>query len=243
MSRLCSWSFVLVLAAAVCGFPSLCRANPAAKLDGASPVMGSGDFNRDGLADFVEATSLPDGRHLLTVLLGEAGGRFTRVASPNALGVDPTALVVGDFNGDGNADVIVGDRAGALTEFRGDGRGDLAPAGKIATLGSIVSIAEGHFTRSGALDLAVSDVGSDSGVILLGQGDGSFRAGWTFRLPKPGIAFHIATADFNQDGIPDLAVSSDEDEDYEVLLGTGLGTFAYSAQFSHVRDPNSYCPS
>ena len=210
---------------------------------GESPlVIGSGDFNRDGIADLVEVTA-GEPEPLLTVLLGRADGTFAPVASREAVGGAPTALVVGDFNGDGNSDVIVGDRDGALLEFAGDGRGNLLPARTIATFGSITSIAEGHFTRSGHLDLVVADGRSRSGVVLRGAGDGSFRPVWTFPLPKTGADFHLGTADFNGDGIPDLVISSDDSEDYEVMLGTGMGTFAYSPKYSYIRDPNSYCPS
>jgi FG-GAP-like repeat len=209
-------------------------------------VTGTGDFNRDGIADLVKVTSQDgdnSGRHFLTVLLGRADGTFAAVASQSPIGADPRALVVGDFNGDGNPDVIVGDADGALMEFLGDGRGGMIYAGNIATLGSVASIAVGRFTHSGNLDLAVSDFRSNSGVILLGAGNGSFQLAWSFQLPRMGQEFHIATADFNQDGIADLAIANDDDDNYEVMLGNGNGTFTYAPAFSHIRDPNSYCPS
>lgn len=212
--------------------------------DAAAPVIGTGDFNHDGVADVVEATSLPgSGQHSLLVLLGRADGTFTRIAAHDPIGDHPTAIVVGDFNGDGNDDVIVGDASGALVEFLGDGQGHLTRSGTIATLGSVASIARARFTHSGHLDLVVSDPHADEGVVLLGDGHGGFAPTWTFRLPKIGVEYHIATADFNKDGIPDLVVSSDDDEDFEVLLGTGTGTFSFSSEYSRVRDPNSYCPS
>lgn len=214
--------------------------------DEPSMVIAAGDFNGDGIADLVEATP-PDGEdsgpRSLTVLLGEANGAFVRMPSRNLIGQDPRALVVGDFNGDGKPDVIVGDGDGALLEFLGDGRGNLVPAGKIATLGSVVSIAAGHFTHSGRLDLAVSDVESNSAVIFLNAGDGSFRQTWAFQLPQRGVEFHIATADFDKDGIADLVITSEENSDYEVMLGNGNGAFSYSPKLSHLRDPNSYCPT
>jgi hypothetical protein len=214
--------------------------------DEPSAVIATGDFNRDGIADMVKAT-LPDGKdsgqHFLTVQLGKDDGTFMGVSSHNLIGENPRALVVGDFNGDGNFDVIVGDRDGSLLEFLGDGKGNLVAAGNIAPVGSVASIAIGDFTRDGNLDLVVSDFRSNSAEILLGAGDGSFRLAWSFELPKRGTQFHIATADFNRDGVVDLVITSEDDNNYEVMLGNGNGTFTYAPELSHTRDPNSYCPS
>ena len=218
----------------------------SADIPEAPSAVAVGDFNGDGIADVVEATP-PAGEDprfcSLTVLLGRADGSFLPVASHNLIGKDPRALVVGDFNKDGNLDVIVGDGDGTLLEFLGDGRGNLLRSGEIAALGSVVSIAVGHFTHDGNLDLAVSDAESNSAAILLGAGDGSFRQTWSFELPRRGMGFHIATADFNKDGIADLVITSEDDGNYEVMLGNGNGTFTYAPSLSHLKDPNSYCPT
>ena len=165
------------------------------------------------------------------------------MASRNFIGRDPRALVVGDFNRDGHVDVIVGDGDGTLLEFLGDGTGHLVRSGKISTLGSVVSIAVGRFTHDGNLDFVVSDLESNSAAIFVGTGDGSFRQTWSFALPQRGREFHIATADFNGDGVADLVITSEEDGNYEVMLGNGNGTFTYAPKLSHLKDPNSYCPT
>jgi hypothetical protein len=209
-------------------------------------ALAVGDFNGDGVADVVEATppaGEPSGLYSLTVLLGRADGTFLSVVSHGQIGKDPRALVVGDFNRDGKLDVIVGDGDGTLLEFLGDGKGNLVRSGSIAAVGSVVSIAAGHFTYDGNLDLAVSDLASNSVEIFLGGGDGSFRQTWSFSLPQRGKEFHIAIADFNQDGIADLVITSEEEGNYEVMLGDGNGTFTYAPKLSHVKDPNSYCPT
>lgn len=207
-------------------------------------LVATGDFNRDGIADVAKITDGDgSGRHFLTVLLGQADGSFRTVASHNAVGGDPHQLVVGDLNGDGNPDVIVGDSDGALLEFLGDGRGNMTGGRNIAAFGSVASVAMGRFTKGGNLDLVVSDVRSNTATILLGGGDGSFRLTWSFDLPKRGVEFHVATADFNKDGIVDIVIMSEDNDNYEVMLGNGNGTFTYAPELSHLRDPYSYCPS
>jgi VCBS repeat protein len=62
-------------------------------------------------------------------------------------------------------------------------------------------------------------------------------------LPRRGTEFHVATADFNGDGIADLVITNEDDNNYEVMLGNGNGTFTYAPELSHLKDPYSYCPS
>ena len=201
------------------------------------------DFNHDGIPDMAKVapptgdTSRP--RNLI-VLLGQRDGSFKSTDTDPVLGHDPQAIVVGDFNGDGNPDVIVGDGDGSLMEFLGDGKGNLFPATDIAHMASVVSIAVGDFNHDGILDLAVSDSKSNTVTILFGDGKGSFRFAWSFRLPMQGKIFRLAAADFNGDGLPDLVVTSDDDS-FEVMLGNGNGTFTSSPTLSRLKDPNAHC--
>lgn len=214
--------------------------------DDASALIVTADFNRDGIADIAKvnlSTASGSGARFLSVLLGQADGTFRRVATTPVLGHDPRSLVVADFNGDGNLDLIVGDGDGSVIELLGDGKGHLISAGAIAQLGSVVSIAVSDFNHDGIPDLAVSDFGSNSVTILLGAGKGSFRPAWSFSLPMRGSVFRLAAADFNGDGIPDLAIANDDQNSFEVMLGNGNGTFTYAPALSNVKDPNSYCPS
>lgn len=67
------------------------------------------------------------------------------------------------------------------------------------------------------------------------------KAGWADISEEPSVV--IATGDFNRDGIADLVITSEADNNYEVMPGNGNGTFTYAPELSHIRDPNSYCPS
>ncbi len=249
MIRIAPTATALVFAI-VTALPSVASAAGAARAvsgddpDEAPALIVTADFNGDGIADLAEVTP-PDGdpsgpRHL-TVLLGRGDGTFRQTASRPALGRDPRSMVVGDFNRDGFPDVIVGDSDGSLIELLDDGKGNLVPAGDVARLGSVESIAIGDFDRDGVLDLAVSDPLANTVTVFLGSGNGSFRPVWTFTLPAQGKFYHLITADFNGDGLPDLAIVNDDGDEFVVMIGTGSGTFSYAPELSHTKNPITHC--
>jgi hypothetical protein len=209
----------------------------------AAHLVVTADFNRDGIADLAEV-SAPGGDNgaprVLTVLLGRPGGGFLPNGLELALTSEPKSLVTGDFNGDGIPDLLVGDGDGGVTEFLGDGTGKLVSAGEIAHLGSVSAIAVADFNHDGTLDLAVSDSQDSVVTVLLGGANGSFHTVWSFPLPTRGKVFRVFTADFNGDGLPDLAVTND-DGSFQVMLNNGNGTFTYAPQLSKLVDPNAHC--
>lgn len=102
------------------------------------------------------------------------------------------------------------------------------------------AVAVADFNGDGIPDIAVSDSNSSQTLlaILLGKGDGTFTPVST----SPTVGLYpdsIAVADYNGDGIPDLAVTSVDDNLVTVLLGVGDGTFTSAPQLSTVSTPQS----
>jgi hypothetical protein len=99
-----------------------------------------------------------------------------------------------------------------------------------ATMAEPNAIAAADFNGDGIPDLAVSNSNSNltTLTILLGNMDGTFIAETT----SPTVGLYpdsIAVGDFNGDGIPDLAVTSIDNNNVTILLGNGDGTFRTSA--------------
>jgi FG-GAP-like repeat len=89
-----------------------------------------------------------------------------------------------------------------------------------------------HITNSGNVDLVVGDYLSDRVSILLGNGDGTFQKALTFPVAAP---IGIGVGDFNEDGIPDLAVvesGGTGDGAVSIFLGDGKGHFNLSASYA-----------
>ena len=93
------------------------------------------------------------------------------------------------------------------------------------------------FTGDGKPGLAVGNYGSNKGVsILLGNGDGTFTPGTALSTGNTyNYVQFVETADFNGDGIPDLAfLANNGGMSYalEIFLGNGNGTFTLKSTIS-----------
>ncbi len=199
-------------------------AQPSIPIAGGAASTAVGDFNGDGIADLAVADNGSEfGPSSVTILLGRGDGTFTQVTESPATGVEPLAIAVGDFNGDGILDLAVTNLndgnpiPGTVTILIGKGNGFFRPTAESPQTGPVpYSIAVADFNGDGKADLAVADAGSNTVTVLLGRGDGSFV---TAASPATGTSpNYAAVGDFNGDGVPDLAVANNVSNTVTVLL-------------------------
>jgi Big-like domain-containing protein/VCBS repeat protein len=149
----------------------------------------------------------------------------------------PTGIVSGDFNRDGNTDLVMtvcGDKncvaPGSVQVLLGHGNGKFSLGGVFAAgvLGtSVDTLASGDFNGDGTPDLvvvtnAINKFGNVN--VLIADGSGGFLppVGYPVGGSTPVWA---AVADFNGDHKLDLAISVTTTNSVAVLQGNGDGTF------------------
>ena len=103
--------------------------------------------------------------------------------------------------------------------------------------GNPESVAVGDFNGDGKQDLAVPIANTNSVLILLGDGAGSFSAGSNFRVGS--LPVFVVVNDFNGDGKQDLATANTNSHNVSILLGNGAGSFSTASNFAADTYPQS----
>ncbi len=144
------------------------------------------------------------------------------------------AIASAYLNADNNLDVVTGDAtppspgpdSSTISVLLGNGDGTFKPKVNYpgCTVGSALQILLADFNRDGNTDIALgcSDGTNGGLVIILGNGDGTFQ---TPVLYSTGDVASISMGDFNGDGLLDIAVTDNSQQNVIFFTGNGDGTF------------------
>jgi uncharacterized protein (TIGR03437 family) len=209
-------------------------------------LLETADLNHDGYPDLVLLTENNNAPLVAgaVVYLNNGHGAFTSQIAFNLPSSEyAVGVAIADFNGDGDPDLAVlgqpgtGSATGHLYIGLGKGDGSFAPPVAVYALDPHPSfVAVGDFNRDHAPDLAILEADGVGTLILLNNGDGTFRAG-----PEPVISLcftceagtSIVVEDWLGSGIPGLGLA--DGNGIGILDGNGDGTF--SSPVSAALDP------
>ncbi|WP_263376057.1 FG-GAP-like repeat-containing protein [Granulicella aggregans] len=176
------------------------------------------------------------------VSINDGKGHFTTKFYPSGLQLLNVAL--GDFNGDGKLDLAFNDNY-AYDDYTnvylamGNGNGTFSTPTTILSGYLVTSLRVADYNQDGKPDVALSTAGllqagpygysvipGTQGVLLMpNQGSASF--GPPTLVAQGTLPFGAAFADFNNDGLPDLAISAysqyDDNDQYGVVTYPNLG--------------------
>ncbi|CAI2718560.1 FG-GAP repeat domain-containing protein [Nitrospina watsonii] len=139
------------------------------------------------------------------------------------VGWGPVFLAHGDFNRDGNADLVVANsKDHSLSFLFGKGDGTFQPAQdlKVPVEPSFIVVTDLNHDENP--DLIFNSEGNQTFQVLLGKGQGTFQPMWS--VPTGPVPLALIVGDFNADGHKDVAVTLTFSK-VEIHFGNGDGGF------------------
>ncbi len=150
--------------------------------------------------------------------------------SDPAITPDVTQSVAGDFDGDGNTDIVsvrVSSQLGQLFLGRGDGTFNGQPTFTLPVNNASFGrkpppLAASDIDGDGATDLIALSTDTNEVGLLLSNGDGTFAPEVLFAVgERPS---QVTVGDVDADGYEDVMVINDSSSDLSLLFGNGIGS-------------------
>jgi hypothetical protein len=209
-----------------------------------SPSVVIADFDQDGRADVVAAHDIACFNapcvvaDSISLRRGNGDGTL-QPAQQIRVGQGLQRLALGDFNSDGIKDLGVAAAFGKVYILLGSGDGTFRQLPDLLIVQGIdnTDIEVADFNGDRIQDLAVAPDADHRTVVLLGNGDGTFRQSASIPDALQERVGELTVADFNGDGLQDVAAgmalccSLSGDGMLGVLYGNGDGTFKPVARY------------
>ena len=196
--------------------------------------IAAGDLNGDGLIDLAASNA---GSNTVSVLFDQGGGHFSPAVN-HTVGNFPTDVAIGDLNNDGLPDLAVPNAFSNTTSvLYNDGQGGFPTSITLPGFGG-TDVAIFDADQDGDDDLFVAQ-----GIVIVifeNLGDGELAPYGL--LPQRGLQGawnNLAVADFNLDGLPDLAAtmfSNVPGVGGRVIAMTGVRNMLFHKREDHIVD-------
>jgi Domain of unknown function (DUF4347)/FG-GAP-like repeat len=163
--------------------------------------------------------------------LGSNATAQLTAATNFSVGRLPYQVATGDFNGDGNVDIVTANYADYNVSVRlGNGLGSFGAETNFSVEAQPYAVTVGDFNGDGNVDVVTGGNGARISV-RLGNGTGSFGAATNFAFGQ-NICTSVAIGDFNGDGKADIVTANYGFNNVSVLLGNGAGSFGTATKFA-----------
>jgi parallel beta-helix repeat protein len=200
-------------------------------LGAADPLSVYGaDLDGDGDIDMATAHNEPGTSHLV-IMKNNGSGVFSLYASyaPAVLGQDISG---GDFDLDGDIDLVMGDSWGSypcVLVMINNGNGNFSGPYAYSTGFHTRGLSTADVDNDGDIDIIVSDNASSISV-LYNDGEGNFPGLSVFSTSNNPNGLYVN--DLNGDGYVDISAASYSGDNVQVLLNNGDGSFGSASSYS-----------
>ncbi len=208
-------------------------------------AVAVGDFNHDGNTDVAIAAQTAAGAGEGLLALGDGHGNLTTSAGDTfSFGSNARTFgtAVADFNADGCADAAFSnngtDNVDVVLSSGCNTPGLTFTASSFMVQGAPGQLAAGDYNNDGKPDLILGLLNTDQIQAYINQNNGTTFTAATSTTVGELDAF-VSNADFNGDGILDVAASSLNGNTVAVRFGTGGGSFATATGYGAGNFPTS----
>ena len=150
---------------------------------GNSTTISIADLNNDGRMDIINGGVNGSASGEVSYRLNNGSGTFANLVTLSTGSDSVDGLGIGDYNGDGFADIIAGGSGGAATTLLSNtGRGAFNTLSQILNAGNATSVAVGDVNSDGVNDIVVNQAGVNSNRVLINNTKAGISSLLNFKL-------------------------------------------------------------